>query len=122
MARAKKSKQTKAKKKPAKPAGKGVHWTKEEVETLMVFLESGMSVPDIAQNLKRPEKSVESKIYRERKNVPKRQKKKAVKDTNVLKVSESNLQILEAFKEPDEAAVPPNKFKAFFRWLLGIGK
>ena len=115
MAKAKKSKQTKAKKKPAKTAGKGVHWTKEEVTTLMAFVEKGMSLADIAQNLGRPPKSVENKIYRERKNAPKTKKKKAVKDTNVLKV-------VETVEQPTETAVPPNKLKAFFRWLLGIGK
>lgn len=126
MAKAKTSKQIKAKKKPAKLAGKGVHWTKEEVTTLMAFVEKGMSLAEIAQNLGRPPKSVENKIYRERKNASKtlrkNHKKKTVKDTSVLKVSDSNVKILEAFKEPDETAVPPNKFKAFFRWLLGIGK
>ena len=132
MAKAKRSKQTKAKKKPVKPAGKGVHWTKEEVVTLMAFVEKGLSFAQIAQNLNRPRKSVESKIYRERlvqrqkantpkivKQVP---KKKAIKDTQALKVQESVLSVQETNEEKVDNLVPPNKFKTFIRWLLGIRK
>mgnify|MGYP003309386162 CR=1 FL=1 len=114
-----KAKQTKAKKKPKKKEpGKGVHWSKEEVDTLMVLVEKDMSVADIAQNLGRPKKSVENKIYRERRKQEKNAskilrkehpKKTAVQETQVLHVESAV-----------EDTVPTSKLKAFWLWLLGI--
>ena len=109
MAQAKKSKQTKAKKKPNKAAGKGAHWTKMEVAMLMALLEKGNSAADIAKKLSRPLNSVEGKIYRERKKpVEVKPAPKPVAEKPVEK--------------PVEAPKPVSKWEAFFNWLLGSGK
>jgi len=128
MTKAKNSKQTKAKKKTVKVDGKGVHWSEEEVVTLMAFVDKGLSFAQIAQNLNRPRKSVESKIYRERlvkrqkantpkivKQVP---KKKVTKNTQVLKVQESVLNVQETNEKRVDNLVSHNKLKAFWNWLL----
>lgn len=109
MAQAKKSKQTKAKKKPNKSAEKGAHWTKMEVAMLMAMLEKGNSATDIAKKLSRPLKSVESKIYRERK------KPVEVKPAPRLVVENP-------VEKPVEAPKPVSKWEKFFNWLLGSGK
>ena len=113
MAQAKKSKQTKAKKKPNKAAGKGTHWTKMEVAMLMALLEKGNSAADIAKKLSRPLNSVESKIYRERK------KPVEVKPAPKLVVEKPVEKLVE---KPVEAPKPVSKWEKFFNWLLGSGK
>ena len=102
MAQAKKSKQTKAKKKPNKAAGKGAHWTKMETAMMLALLDKGNSAADIAKKLSRPLKSVESKIYRERKKPA----------PNFVKPVE----------KPVEVSQPVSKWEKFFNWLLGTGK
>ena len=109
MAQAKKSKQTKAKKKPNKAAGKGAHWTKMETAMLMALLEKGNSAADIAKKLSRPLNSVESKIYRERKKTV---APEPVQEPVVEKPVE----------KPVEAPTPVSKWEKFFNWLLGSGK
>ena len=119
-----KAKQTKAKKKSKKKEpGKGVHWSKEEVDTLMALIEKDMSVADIAQNLGRPKKSVENKIYRERrkqeKNAPKILRKEHPKKTVVPLFDVQETQVLHV-ESAVEDTVPTSKLKAFWLWLLGI--
>lgn len=109
MAQAKKSKQTKAKKKPNKAAGKGAHWTKMETAMMLALLGKGNSASDIAKKLSRPLKSVESKIYRER--------KKPVKAKPA-----PELVVEKPVEKPVEAPKPVSKWEAFFNWLLGTGK
>jgi hypothetical protein len=110
MAQAKKSKQTKAKQKPNKAAGKGAHWTKMETAMMLALLKKDNSAVEIAKKLGRPLKSVESKIYRERQKQPAAQE--PVQEAVVEKPVE----------EPVEAPKPVSKWEAFFNWLLGSGK
>jgi hypothetical protein len=109
MTKAKKSKQTKAKKQPNKAAGKGAHWTKMEVAMMLALLKKDNSAVEIAKKLDRPLKSVESKIYRERK-----------KPVEVKPAPE--LVVEKPVEEPVETPKPVSKWEAFFNWLLGTGK
>lgn len=101
MATAKQSKQTKAKKVTNKKREKGAHWSKSEITTMLLLLEKDATAAEIAVKLKRPLKSIESKIYRERK-----------KGT----ISE------ELLKEPVEEPKSKSKWQEFFNWVLRTGK
>lgn len=96
-----KSKQTKAKKKNVKKVEKGAHWSKAEIATMIDLLEKKVTAAEIAVKLKRPLKSIESKIYRERKKGPITEK---------------------LFEEPVEEPKSESKWQEFFNWVLRTGK
>lgn len=100
-----KSKQTKAKKKTNKKAGKGAHWSKIEIATMLELLKKGVTVAEISIKLNRSRKSIENKIYRER------------KDETIIE---------EFLKEPAETIAEEPKsesqWQKFFNWVLRIGK
>ena len=100
-----KSKQTKAKKATVQKKGKGAHWTKTEIATMLDLLEKGITVDEISIKLQRSRKSIENKIYRERKQ---------------------GTIIEEFLKEPVEEIAEELKFESkwqkFFNWVLRTGK
>ena len=103
-----KSKQTKAKKATAQKKGKGAHWTKTEIATMLDLLEKGITVDEISIKLQRSRKSIENKIYRERRQ-----------GTIIVDIEA-------AMKEPVEEVAEELKFESkwqkFFNWVLRTGK
>ena len=103
-----KSKQTKAKKATAQKKRKGVHWTKTEIATMLDLLEKGITVDEISIKLQRSRKSIENKIYRERRQ-----------GTIIVDIEA-------AMKEPVEEIAEELKFESkwqkFFNWVLRTGK
>ena len=105
MTKVKKPKQTKANQETVKKKEKGAHWSKTEIATMLKLLEKNVTAAEIAVKLNRPQKSIESKIYRERK-----------KGTIPEKL----------FEEPVEELVEEQKLESkwqeFFNWVLRTGK
>lgn len=105
MTKVKKPKQTKANQETVKKKEKGAHWSKTEIATMLELLEKNVTAAEIAVKLKRPQKSIESKIYRER-------KKGAISE--------------KLFEEPVEELVEEpkleSKWQEFFNWVLRTGK
>ena len=105
MTKVKKSKQTKSNQEPVKKREKGAHWTKTEITKMLDLLEKGVTVDEISIKLKRSRKSIENKIYRERRQ---------------------GTIIEEFLKEPVEEIAEKLKFESkwqkFFNWVLRTGK
>ena len=105
MTKVKKPKQTKANQETVKKKEKGAHWSKTEIATMVELLEKNVTVAEISVKLNRPRKSIEGKIYRERK-----------KGTILEKF----------FEEPVEELVEEPKLESrwqeFFNWVLRTGK
>ena len=105
MTKVKKPKQTKSNQQAVKKREKGAHWTKTEITTMVLLLEKDVTAAEIAVKLNRPLKSIESKIYRERK-----------KGT----IAEKPLE--ESIEQPVEEPKLESKWQEFFNWVLRTGK